>query len=54
MFNLRQVRYIYKKVENNNLGNVAMLKQEIEEDRFDKDNEMEVKNLCQNMIINDF
>ena len=49
---LDQARYIYKKVEMDCLGNVETIKQEIEEDRLDNDNEAE--NPYQNIIINDF
>ena len=49
-----EARYIYKKVENNDLVNVEINKQEIEEDRLDNGNEPEEENLYQDMIINNF
>ena len=33
-----QARYIYKKVEQDNIVNIGMIKQEIEDDRLHKDN----------------
>ena len=38
-----QARCIYKEVEKDDLVNVEMIKQEIEEDRLDKDNEIKEK-----------
>ena len=32
-----QARYIYKRVEHDNIVNIEMIKQEIEDDRLDKD-----------------
>ena len=51
-----QARYIYKKVQQKSIVNIETIKQEIEEDRVNKDNidsEEEV-NLYYNMIINEF
>ena len=39
-----QVKYIYKKVEQDSIVNVEMIKQEIEDDRLDKDNDNEEEN----------
>ena len=52
---LGQARYIYKKVEQDSLVNVEMIKQEIKDDRLDKD----IKNKEEeypywNIIINEF
>ena len=41
-----------KKGEKDDLANVKMTKQEIEEDRLDKDNEIEEENPYQNMKNN--
>ena len=50
-----QARYIYKKVEQDSIVNIEMIKQEIEDDRLDKDNDNEgEENPYQNIIINDF
>ena len=51
-----QARYIYKKVEQEGIVKIEMIKQEIEDDRLNKDNmdnEEEV-NPYQNVIINEF
>ena len=47
-----EASYIYKKVETDSLVNVETIKQEIEEDGLDNDNEAE--NPDQNVINNDF
>ena len=49
-----QARYIYEKVEKEGLDNVEMIKQEIKEDKLDKDNELGEENPYQDMIINSF
>ena len=51
-----QAKYIFKKVEQESIVNVEIIKQEIEDGRLDKDNidnEEEV-NPYQNIIINEF
>ena len=40
-----QASYIYKKVEQDSIVNIEMIKQEIEDDRLDKDNDNERKNV---------
>ena len=49
-------KYIYKEVEQEGIGNIVTIKQELENDRINKDNtdnEEEVKPY-QNIIINEF
>ena len=51
-----QAKYIYKKVEQESIVNIETIKQEIEDDRLDKDkidNEEKVSPY-QNIIINEF
>ena len=47
-------RYIYNKVVTDSVVNVQTIKQEIEEDRLDNNNDIEAENPYQNIIINDF
>ena len=47
-----QARHIYKKVESEGIGNVATMKQEIEEDKLSKDNTDNEVNPFQNIIVN--
>ena len=49
-----QARYVYKGVEKDSIVNVEIIKQEIEEDRLDKENYSKEKNPYQSMNINDF
>ena len=49
-----QAKNIYKKVEKDSLINVEMIKEEIEEDKLDKDNKTREENPYQDMIINNF
>ena len=52
-----QAKYIYEKVEQESIANVETIKQEIEDDRLDKDNidnEEEVNPKYENIIINEF
>ena len=46
--------YIYKKVEKDSSINVGTIKQNIEEDRLDKENDSEEENQYQTMTINNF
>ena len=51
-----QAKYIYKKVELEGTVNIETIKQELEEDRLNKnniDNEVELNPYC-NILINDF
>ena len=48
-----QAKYIYKKIKEDNLINVETVKQEIEEDRLDEENDSEEENPYQTMIIKD-
>ena len=49
-----QARYFYKKVEQKGIINVDTIKQEIEEDRLNKNDIEEEVNPYHNIIINDF
>ena len=50
-----QARFIYKKVEQDSIVNIEMIKQEIENDRLDKESDNEGEgNPYWNIIMNDF
>ena len=49
-----KARYICKKVEKDDIVNVEMMKQEIEEDKLDSNNELGEENSYQVMIKNNF
>ena len=51
-----QAKHIYEKVEQESMVNVEIMKQEIEDDRLDKDNidNKEEVNPYHNIIINEF
>ena len=49
-----QAKYIYEKVEWESIVNVETIKQEIEDDRLDKDNNNEEETPYWNIITNEF
>ena len=50
-----QAKYIYKKVEQESIVKIETIKQEIEDDRLDKDNNnKEEEKAYQNIIVNEF
>ena len=55
-FTIDQVRYIYKKVEQEGIVNIEPIKQKMEDERLNKDNlyNKEEVNTYQNIIINEF